>query len=176
VVWGRGGTGARYTDSGGYEQRRRVLSEEERKSATEKGQNTEGNRDSAYEPPRLGHLSLRPSSQRIYRSSAIGLRRGAFGSSLGAAADCCDERRLPSPGLGADGGEEEEEEEESWLGVGPGVGRPEISSSSVTTRPLLVSSERRTTRLWGKRPRVVWMCWRTDAFLESRMSAHGPDR
>ena len=90
-----------------------------------------------HEERRLGHLSLRPSNQRMYSSSAMGdLLRGA-GSSAG-------------------GGISEVPEVE---------GKPEISSSSVTTRPLDVISLLRMIRLCGKRPRAVCTCCLTCEFL-----------
>lgn len=85
----------------------------------------------------LGHLSLRPSSHRIYKSSAIGdLRGGEAGAS------------------GSGIGEDEVE------------GRPAISCSSVTTRPFAVISLLRIIRLCGNRPLVVWMYCLTAEFLD----------
>ena len=77
---------------------------------------------------KLGHFSLRPSSQRMYSSSAIGDR--LFGASS----------LTPMTGASLD------------------VGRPATtgSSSSVTTRPLAVITLLRKTRLWGKSSRAVW--------------------
>lgn len=76
----------------------------------------------------LGHFSRSPSNQRIYNSSAIGdLRVGEAGSV-----------RSSLEGVGDDDD-----------------GKLEISSSSVTIRPLAVISLFRMTRLCGKRPRAV---------------------
>ena len=90
----------------------------------------------------LGHLSLRPSSQRRYSSSEMGdLRTGD---------------PLPSvcAGLGLGG-----------IGDADVDGSPEISSSSVTTSPRAVISLRRMMRLCGKSEREVWMWLRTAGFL-----------
>jgi hypothetical protein len=108
---------------------------------------------------RLGHLILRPSSQRMYSSSAIGLRRGSSGLTgvLGSDGGRRFSREPPPGGAAAD-----------ELAAGSGI--PEISSSSVTTRPLAVSSLRRTTRLCGKSPRVVVMCCRMAAFLSDALA------
>ncbi len=77
----------------------------------------------------LGHLSLRPSSQRRYNSSEIG------------------DFRTGDPVSGCVGG-----------GTGDDVdGRPEISSSSVTTSPFAVIWLLRMMRLCGNSVRCVWM-------------------
>lgn len=87
----------------------------------------------------LGHLSFKPSSQRMYNSSAIGLRFmlvaevGDAGRSVGALV----------------------------VVEGPSS----ISSVSVTTSPRLVSSLFRVTRLCGRRLRDVATCSRTTSFL-----------
>lgn len=86
----------------------------------------------------LGHLSFKPSSQRIYSSSPIGDFRADDGGD-------------GSPVAG--GGD-------TTAPAGPEVdGRPAISScSSVTTRPFAVISLLRIIRLWGNKPRDVWTC------------------
>lgn len=88
-----------------------------------------------YDDIRLGHLMRRPSSQRIYKSSAIGdLVLGSEGGSITSAGG-----RLRLFPLNGDASDE--------------VGRPEISScSSVTTKPFAVITLLRTTRSCGKSP------------------------
>lgn len=103
------------------------------------------NVDQSYaEDIRLGHLRRRPSSQRIYKSSAIGdLLFGDCGVSDG---------DVPFTSFGdasADDGN-----------------APEISSrSSVTTRPFAVIILLRTMRLCGKRLCDVCMCCLTAGLL-----------
>ena len=85
----------------------------------------------------LGHLSLRPSSQRKYSSSEMGdLRTGEPESGFAG----------PCSGDAVDGS-------------------PDISSSSVTTRPFAVISLRRMMRLCGNSERAVWMWLRTAGLL-----------
>lgn len=90
----------------------------------------------------LGHLRRRPSSQRIYKSSAIGdLLLGDCGVSFTSLAPFAD--------ASADDGS-----------------APEISScSSVTTKPFAVIILLRTTRLCGKSPCDVCTCCLTAELL-----------
>lgn len=107
---------------------------------------------------RLGHLSLRPSNHRIYNSSAMGDLRAPEEPSL--FVDAADDTTASG-----DGGPEVE-------------GRPETSSwTSVTTSPFDVISLLRMIRLWGNKPREVWMCCLTELLLWKGSSiALGLDR
>jgi len=79
----------------------------------------------------LGHLSFRPSSHRIYNNSAMGDFRDEVSWGMAPSVDVTE-----LAGLEVEG-------------------KPEISCSSVTTRPLDVISLLRMIRLWGNRPREV---------------------
>lgn len=92
----------------------------------------------------LGHLILRPSSHRMYRSSAMGDRFTGEASAPSA-----------TPGVVA--------------GTTPAPTAPEgpemSSTTSVTTSPRFVISLFRVTLLCGKSPREVCTCCLTAAFL-----------
>ena len=88
-------------------------------------------------------MSLRPSSQRKYKSSEIG------------------DLRTGEPVSGCAG---------LWSGDEV-EGSPDISSSSVTTSPFAVISLRRMMRLCGNSERAVWMWLRTAELLETERSA-----
>jgi hypothetical protein len=98
----------------------------------------EGKRSRAVYDKMFGHLILRPSSHRMYKSSAIGDRLTGDAS-----------EPFSAPGVGGKARE------------GPATS----STTSVTTSPRFVISLFRVTRLCGKSPLEVCTCCRTAAFL-----------
>jgi hypothetical protein len=99
----------------------------------------------------LGHLILRPSSQRMYNSSAMGDRLTGEASPT-----------FSAPGVGGD----------VIAPEGPAMS----STTSVTTSPRFVSSLFRVTRRWGNSPLEVCTCCRTATLLIRKRNARDHQR